>query len=385
MTKRYKTSYPGVFFRESQRIAGKGMERVYYVVYKKRGRVVEEKAGRQFSEGMTVARAARFRADRIEGKKPSRKEIREQRAAEKTKWTIAKLFEEYKKQNPTLKGITQDQNRFDKHLEKSFGGRDPKEIIPLDVDRLRVFLGKKYAPATVRNVLELLRRIISFGHSRQLCGGLGFKIKMPPVDNVRTEALSQSELKALLKTLNKEVVDIQGANLMKLCLFTGMRRGELLRLQWEDVNFEQGFIRLRNTKGGKMEVIPLNDSAREVLEDHPRREDSPFVFPGRRGQQRVDVSKAVNRLKTKAGLPKDFRALHGLRHSYASMLASSGQVDLYTLQKLMTHKSPQMVQRYAHLANEALQRAGNVAAGLFSEAGKKKKEKMVNLNDHKKD
>ena len=50
----------------------------------------------------------------------------------------------------------------------------------------------------------------------------------------------------------------------------------------------------------------------------------------------------MNRITEKAGLPKDVRELHCLRHVYASMLASSGEVDMYTLQKLLTHKSPQM-------------------------------------------
>lgn len=61
----------------------------------------------------------------------------------------------------------------------------------------------------------------------------------------------------------------------------------------------------------------------------------------------------------------DFRPLHGLRHAYASFLASSGKVDLYTLQKLLTHSSPQMTQRYAHLADEALQRAAQVSDNIF--------------------
>jgi len=56
----------------------------------------------------------------------------------------------------------------------------------------------------------------------------------------------------------------------------------------------------------------------------------------------VDVNHQIRKIKEAAGLPKDFRALHGLRHVFASMLASSGQVDLYTLQKLLTHKSPGM-------------------------------------------
>jgi integrase len=81
----------------------------------------------------------------------------------------------------------------------------------------------------------------------------------------------------------------------------------------------------------------------------------------------VDISKQVNRIKSQAGLPKDFRALHGLRHVYASMLASSGQVDLYTLQKLLTHKSPAMTMRYAHLRDETLRRASDLAGDLINQ------------------
>ncbi|HQC19863.1 MAG TPA: tyrosine-type recombinase/integrase, partial [Smithella sp.] len=69
-----------------------------------------------------------------------------------------------------------------------------------------------------------------------------------------------------------------------------------------------------------------------------------------------------------AGLPADFRPLHGLRHTYASMLASSGKVDLYTLQKLLTHKSPVMTQRYAHLRDEALRNASTLAGQIIDAA-----------------
>jgi integrase len=153
---------------------------------------------------------------------------------------------------------------------------------------------------------------------------------------------------------------------MKLALFTGMRRGELFSLQWQDVDFERGFIHIRYPKGGQDQKIPLNEPARALLLSHPRT-DSPFVFPGRDGGKRVDINKQVNRIKRMAELPKDFRALHGLRHVYASMLASSGQVDLYTLQKLLTHKSPAMTMRYAHLRDEALRNAANLAGNLIEQ------------------
>jgi site-specific recombinase XerD len=54
------------------------------------------------------------------------------------------------------------------------------------------------------------------------------------------------------------------------------------------------------------------------------------------------------------------------------MLASSGEVDLYTLQKLLTHKSPQMTQRYAHLRDEALRKASNLAGELIKQAKENK-------------
>lgn len=82
----------------------------------------------------------------------------------------------------------------------------------------------------------------------------------------------------------------------------------------------------------------------------------------------MDINKAVNKIKKATGLSEDFRPLHGLRHTYASMLASSGKVDIYTLQRLMTHKSPVMTQRYAHLRDDALRQAADLAGDIINDA-----------------
>ena len=158
--------------------------------------------------------------------------------------------------------------------------------------------------------------------------------------------------------------DIQSANFMLVALYTGMRKSELFRLKWADVDYDRGFIHIRNPKGGKDQIIPLNETVKTILQGHPKK-DSEFIFPGKDGEQRVNIYKEVNKIKTAAGLPKDFRPLHGLRHTYASILASSGQVDMYTLQKLLTHKSPQMTQRYAHLRDETLKRASDLIVDLI--------------------
>ncbi len=105
------------------------------------------------------------------------------------------------------------------------------------------------------------------------------------------------------------------------------------------------------------------------------------------GEQHISAQKGVNRIKTNAGLPKHFRPLHGLRHVYASILASSVQVDMYVLQRLLTHKDPRMTQRYSHLRDEALKKAAVLAGTLFSKVevntDEESEQKTLKLDDHK--
>ncbi len=71
--KRFKTKYPGVYYIEGKASGSEKKERIYYIIYRKRGKQLEEKAGRQFRDKMTPARAARIRTDRINGEPLSRR------------------------------------------------------------------------------------------------------------------------------------------------------------------------------------------------------------------------------------------------------------------------------------------------------------------------
>lgn len=380
--KRAKTTYQGVTFIEGTSLVGEKPERIYYIRYRKEGKQVEEKAGRS-SEGMTPARASIIRAERMAGKRQSNAEERRKKEAEKkaeeARWTVTRLWESYKANKPNLKGIVTDENRFQNYVKPAFGDMLPSEIDPLSVDRLRVKLMKKKSTGTVKNVLELLRRVCNYGVKKNLTERLSFTIEMPNLNNLKTEDLTADQLEALLKAIDEDD-NIQAANLMKMVLYTGMRRTELFKLKWNDIDETRGFIKISDPKGGVDEKIPLNDAARQLLKEHPST-GSEYVFPGRNGGQRVDIHHQVNRIRDDAGLPKDFRALHGLRHVFASMLASSGKVDLYTLQRLLTHKSPFMTMRYAHLRDQALQDASQVAGDIVNGVMRAKKEekKVVNL------
>ena len=369
---RFKTDYPGVYFVMGTAVATGKPEKIFYIYYRRDGRQIEEKAGRQFQDAMTPARAARLRGERLEGKTPSnqakREAVKAAKEAEAGRMTLGRIWGEFEHQKAGLKSSRDDKSRWRLYLEQDFSGKEVSEVVTLDVDRVRHRLLKAgKAPATVKQALVLLKRIINFGVRKGMCAAPDLSrlhFEMPTVHNETTEDLTPDELSRLLAAMDEDT-NIQAANLMKLALFTGMRRGELFRLKWEHIDYERGFILLVDTKGGGDQRIPLNEAARALLHVHPRT-DSEYVFPGRGGRLRTDIRKQVDRIKIRAGLPKSFRPLHGLRHVYASMLASSGQVDMHVLQKLLTHKSPQMTQRYAHLRDDALKRAAEVASEIMN-------------------
>jgi integrase len=390
--KRHKTGYAGVYFIWGKHIVTGKPEKIFYITYRKDGKLISEKAGRA-SEDMTPARASTRRALRISGKELSNSERRaKEKAAQLAqrandeRWTISKLWNEYCATHADNKALAHEKRKFDLYIKKRLGPKEPSELLPLDVDRLRIELQKKGKRTTAARILELLRRTINFGIKKGLVPPVPFKIEIPRLNNQTTEDLNQKQLKALLAALDVDE-DQAAANIMRLALFTGMRRSEILKLKWTDIDFERGFISIADPKCSRDQAIPLNDAARKIILRIEHRSNNPYVFPGRKKASHLtDCREAFNRIRKAAELPTGFRPLHGLRHVYASMLASSGKVDMYTLQKLLTHKSPIMTQRYAHLRDEALKRASDVAAEIietFNTSTEDKDNKVVNLHDQK--
>ena len=366
--------YAGVYFVEVPRSTGHGLEKVYYIRYRKQGKLIEEKVGGQYRDNMTAAKASSIRGLRMEGKDASNEEkraaVRAAKMAEESRYSFNRLWNLFEEAKSSNRSIKDDRIRFNLHIAPSLGTKSIPELTIHDIDKLRAKLEKAgKSPQTVKHVLTLVKRILNFALQK---GYVDFipdtlRIVMPTVDNKVTENLTQEQVQNLLKALDEEP-DQTLASLVRLALFTGMRRSALLNLQWEDLDFERGFITLRGSvaKKGKTETIPMNDQARAILTALPQTK-SPYVFPGRYDDKpRGNITDMLKRVKEKAGLPESFRPLHGLRHSFASWLASSGQVSMYELQKLLTHSSPQMTQRYAHLHDDALRKASGVAGALFS-------------------
>jgi integrase len=171
------------------------------------------------------------------------------------------------------------------------------------------------------------------------------KVKMLPENNKRLRYLSKDECQTLIKTCqgNTKAIVITALN-------TGMRKGEILSLRWDNLDLKHGFILLNQdqTKNSERREIPINDTLRGVLQGITRRLDIPYVFyDSIIGKPFQDVKRSFNTALRKAGI-KDFH-FHDLRHTFASHLVMAG-IDLVTVKELLGHKTLTMTLRYAHLA-----------------------------------
>jgi len=178
--KRFKTNYPGVYYIKGIAIGTGKPERIYYIRYRKNGKPIEEKAGRQFQNDMTPSRAANLRTRRIEGElsnEGKRQAIEAEKKAQTNKWTIDRLWNLYKETLTNHKTRISDKGRYEKYLKDRFGDKEPQELILLDVDRLRLKLLKILSPQSVKHVLTLLARIVNYGAKRNLCKPLPFSYK----------------------------------------------------------------------------------------------------------------------------------------------------------------------------------------------------------------
>lgn len=388
-TAKEEISYPGVYWRTDQ----KGVK-TYYIRYRldyiPEGRTsneVNEKAGSS-DKGMTAAKASNIRADRMRGKADPNavKRVKERAAKEEAagRWDINKVWTEYDEAHKDRACAKPDASYF-AYILPELGDKIPADIVTLDLERLRRNLaktkssrtGKTLSAQTQKHVLALLKRMLRWaadmGHIEPASH---LKFKMPTVDNEKTEFMNQDQLEAYLKALDEEP-DQDDAAFFRIALLTGIRKTALLHLQWDDVDLEGGYLTLRGAtaKNEKTQTVPLSDAAVEVLQRITRRE-SPFVWSGADGGPREGFTRMGRRLRKKAGLPEDFRPVHGLRHHFASHLASSG-ASLYEVGTLLTHGDVSVTKRYAHLSDDALKRAVSLVNDMVKV---KKKAKVSNIS-----
>lgn len=153
-------------------------------------------------------------------------------------------------------------------------------------------------------------------------------------------------------SIKKHLNNIRKGSAPLPLVHTGMRSGELLSLEWKDIDLKNGFIHVRRKEGfmpkgvdhksgkAKERVIPIHEGVIKVIKTIPRDGDRVFDQHNRPGR-------ILHKIAREAGL-KGLTRLHELRHSYASFLLKKG-VDIYKIKELLGHSDIRDTMKYAHL------------------------------------
>jgi integrase len=204
------------------------------------------------------------------------------------------------------------------------------------------------------------------------------RVPRSPAGRVRW--ITQREACKLVTTARHESQAPYLADLIMVALHTGLRRGELLDLEWSRVDLKRRLLHLfpHHQKGRKHSTVPLNGPAKEALLRRAGYRasicpDSPWVFT-KRGERLGSVKKAFATACRKAGI-EDF-TFHDLRHTCAAWLVQAG-VPLRTVAEILRHASITTTMRYAHLSPDDA-RAG-VAALERSISRSAERQKVANV------
>jgi integrase len=337
------------------------------------------KHGSPWTPETARAEAKRLLAEVAAGCDPARA-----RQADRKALTFGELIDLYLAEGVTHKKtstLRADRGRIERHLRPLLGKLRADRITRADVERMRnaVTAGKTAekigggdkrragsiatgGKGVAAQCVALVNSIYAFAMGR----GLGSEnpargVRKAPVRKVE-RFLSEAEIAQLASALDVEVQ--QSGNpypsaAIKLLLLTGCRKGEVLNLFWEHVDFERECLRLPDSKTGA-KVVYLSPPARALLKELPRMAESPRVIPPLRGASAGPViDKVWSRVRKSARLA-DVR-LHDLRHSFASVGAAGG-LSLPIIGALLGHKHVTTTARYAHLSADPL-RAANDAVG----------------------
>jgi integrase len=376
------------YYEHSTRIYKKRKDKNFSLTYKLDGQTKTEALGWE-SDGWTIEKASAIMNDlrqnqktgqgartlaakREAAKRESEKEENEQKKKVTEERTFHDLFslyierakiDESKKTYETKKGI------YRKRIPDSIKGKTLSEINIQDIEVIKLsMIGEGMAPNYIEKTFNVITQVFKFainmyGYNGEIPTS---KIKVTRKDNKRDRFLTEKEANLLLEELLS--ISEQLHDMALLSLYCGLRAGEIFKLKWSHINFDNNRVLLRDRKNGQNIQLPMHSKVKEMLtRNTPSIENvcDEYIFKTINNEQKKQISasfrKAVEKLGFNKGVtdPRHKVVFHTLRHTYASRLVMKG-VDLYTTQILMGHKNSTMTQRYAHLAPEHLDKAVSV-------------------------
>ena len=239
-------------------------------------------------------------------------------------------------------------------------------ITSFDIERFKLERSKSIEKITVNKELRTMRAFLNQAIR------LGFMKNNPALScaNYKVEPktpafLTPEEVRQLLNNIASPVI----RDIVLCALFTAMRIGEIVNLDWRDIDFQTKFIWVRNkpgfrVKGGRSRIVPMGDLLALLLQERPRVGEKVFLNKFGRPCKVGNISRRFKMCALKAGLPKEIH-FHSLRHTSLSWMAENGVPPEY-IRQIAGHSSIVVTQIYTHSTPSHLSAAANSLAAQAS-------------------
>ena len=254
------------------------------------------------------------------------------------------------------KSWKKDESRISRHLLPVWKSRAVQSITHEDVAALHEKIGRK-TPYEANRTLEQIRKMFNLAEQWGYVPG-GFRNPAVGHDRFKEKKrdrwIRPEEMPQLASELKKEVNPyVRGAII--LYLLTGLRKNELMSIQWEDIDFQRKEVLIRDPKNGEDFYQDLSTPALEVIRNLPRLDENPYLMPGKKkGRPLTNIDKNWARIRQNAGL-EDVR-LHDLRRTVGSWFAVDGFTELF-IGKVLHQKSREATRVYARLSENPIREA----------------------------
>lgn len=265
---------------------------------------------------------------------------------------------------PRKRSWKRDEELYRLRIKKAFGDKKLDAIARQEIQTFHTaLLAEGLSPASADHHVKLLRQSLNLAIEWDMLDkNPAAKVPLFNVDNKVEHYLDDEQLQRLLAVLRDPNSPRSVCQIALFLLSTGARLNEALTATWSQIDKATRVWRIPATvsKSRKIRVVPLNDSALEVLAELDTEGQFEHLFVNRQtGKPYTTIMKVWSRLRLKAGLP--FLRIHDLRHMYASFLVNSGRT-LYEVQACLGHSDPKVTMRYSHLSSKSMQEAANSAS-----------------------
>lgn len=253
---------------------------------------------------------------------------------------------QYSKANKTAQSYRRDQVSM-KNLLASFNGKLITKITAHDLENYKNKRRDQVTAATVNRELSCIKHMynkaVQWEYLKENRLRSVMKFREPPR---RMRYLAKEEITRLLDCCAEHVRPI-----VVMALNTGMRKGEILKLKWQDIDLKNRIIIVRNSKNHESRTLPINEMLYGELRFLGQRLPVRYVFSHPNGKPYYDIKDGFSAALKRAGIA-DFR-FHDLRHTYGVYLAMNG-TPLLVIQRLMGHKTISVTVDYCKFSNELM-------------------------------